>query len=134
MARRAKFAADGQHFFSVHAKPRNGTADAKRGGGAYVSCWINFRLYEGALTLAKFYIKANGWRVVSVSSHRWINGASDVDPGARRYFREAQKDGASFVYHHYSKQSKRVRSNSALLTDAVRSQLRRAPRAAKRGR
>ena len=134
MARKAGFAVDGQHFFNIHAKPKNGSTQARRYGGAYVSCWINFRLSEGALVLAKSYIRANGWRVVSVVDHRWIDGPSDAVAGTRRYFREAQRGGASFVYHCYPRPSARARSNSALLTDAFHSALRAARGAAKRER
>jgi hypothetical protein len=40
------------------------TADSTR--GAYVNCWIDFRLYEGALALAKFYIRKYGWQIRTV--------------------------------------------------------------------
>ena len=85
------------HYFVVHAYSRGKRA------GAYVCCWINFRLYEGALLLAKFYIRKAGWTVRSLDSQSWFDDVSEVARDDRRYFREAQKDGASFVFHRYDK-------------------------------
>jgi hypothetical protein len=91
MARRS--AKRGLHFFTILA--------FKNGTGAFVNCWIDFSLYEGALTLAKFYIRQEGWRIRTVEKHRWIDGPEEVVRGAVRYFKEAKRDGASFVYHRY---------------------------------
>src|SRR5262245_61596039 len=100
----ARSGKDGLHFFTILAIQKQGsgtTANRRRRDGAYVNCWIDFRLYEGALVLAKFYIRKEGWRIRTVEQHRWVNGPADVERGAVRYFREAKRDGASFVYHRY---------------------------------
>ena len=108
-------AKEGLHFFTILAyeKQRRG-ADVRRRRrrGAYVSCWINFRLYEGAFVLAKFYIRKNGWQIRSLEEHRWINGPADVTRGSIRYFREAQRDGASFVFHGYSTVQRKRRAKA----------------------
>ena len=96
-----RYARDGMHFFVLRAVPRHRQGKLIGVRGAYVSCWINFRLYEGALALAKFYVRNQGWAVRSVDSHVWINGPSDAAAGTLRYFREAQKRGASFVFHQW---------------------------------
>lgn len=84
---------DGLHFFTI--------LSFKRSRGAYVNCWIDFKLYEGALALAKFYIRKDGWRIRTLEEHRWIDGPAAVARGSVRYFREAKRDGASFVFHRY---------------------------------
>ena len=88
-----RYSSSGLHFFVIHAR--------KRSAGAYVSCWINFRLGEGALELAKFYVRNEGWRIRSVTEKRWIERVGDVPVGSRQYFKEAKKDGASFIFHRY---------------------------------
>jgi hypothetical protein len=101
---RTPTAKDGLHFFTILAfqRKRSGTRSSRRGGvGAYVNCWIDFKLLEGALVLAKFYIRKEGWRVRNVEKHGWVNGPAAVDRGSVRYFREAKRDGASFVFHRY---------------------------------
>jgi hypothetical protein len=57
-------------------------------------CWINFRLHEGALLLAKFYIRNEGWKVRSIDEHRWYE-LTDVPIAGRKYFKEAKKNSAS---------------------------------------
>jgi hypothetical protein len=98
-----KFSKEGMNFFVFHAVPRIKTGLVQ---GAYVSCWINFRLYEGALALAKFFIKNEGWKVKTLDSSRWIKGQADAAPKTLRYYREAQRTGASFVFHSYRNDSK----------------------------
>jgi len=93
--RSARFG-DGLHYFLIHAYAR------RRAEGAYVGCWVNFRLYEGALLLARFYIREAGWIIRSVDEHRWYELA-DVPTTGRKYFKEAKEDGASFVFHSYPK-------------------------------
>jgi hypothetical protein len=101
MPTNSQFARDGLHYFRIHAVARKGNKHHPAGSGAHVSCWVNFRLYEGALELAKFYVKKAGWSVQSVSSHAWLNGPSHAARGTVRYYREALRVGASFVFHEY---------------------------------
>ena len=98
MPRQSRFSKDGLHFFVTNAVHRKGDEQHPLGSCARVSCWINFRLYEGALALAKFYIKAEGWSVRSVDSHTWINGLEHAPRGTVRYYREALQGGASLVF------------------------------------
>jgi hypothetical protein len=102
MSGNSKFARDGLHHFVIHAVARKGNKAHPVGSGAYVSCWVNFRLYEGALELARFYVKEQGWSVQSVDSHTWLNGPSHAQRGTVRHYREALQVGASFVFHEYS--------------------------------
>jgi hypothetical protein len=101
MSSKSQFARDGLHYFLIHAVARKGNEHHAIGSGAYVSCWVNFRLYEGALELAKFYVKQQGWSIQSVSSHAWLNGLSHAVRGTVRHYREALRVGASFVFHEY---------------------------------
>ena len=101
MASKPRFAKDGLHFFVIHAAARKGNERHPPGAGAYVSCWINFRLYEGALELAKFYVRNEGWTIRGVDSHTWINGPKHAPRGTVRYYREAIQHGACFVFHEY---------------------------------
>ena len=97
-------AGDGLHFFTILASQElRSTARSRRRShdGAFVNCWIDFKHYEGALLLAKFYIRQEGWRIRRVQEHRWITGPTDVARGSVRYFSEAKRDGASFVFHRY---------------------------------
>src|SRR6185436_16258739 len=46
--------------------------DAKEIGGAYVNCWINFQLEDGAQQLARFYLEKDGWRIEAVEKTEWV--------------------------------------------------------------
>ena len=105
-----KYAADGLHFFSLQVKPLPKSKGLSKYGGAFVNCWVNFRLYEGALTLAEFYVATEGWRILSVDQTSWINGPAEVSKDEMQYFREAQKDGVSFVYYVYPKKPGRKKA------------------------
>ena len=87
---------DGLHYFLILAYSKRSAV------GAYVGCWIDFSDREGALLLARFYIREEGWKIRSVDEHRWYELA-DVPVAGRKYFKEAKKDGASFVFYRYSK-------------------------------
>jgi hypothetical protein len=101
MSSKSQFARDGLHYFLIHAVAHKGNEHHPVGSGAHVSCWVNVRLYEGALELARFYVKQQGWSVRSVTSHAWLNGPSHAVRGTVRYYREALHVGASFVFHEY---------------------------------
>jgi hypothetical protein len=89
-------------LFTIHAIPDDKSPDFKEVGGAYVNCWINFALEDGAELLAKFYIQQNDWIVLEVSEISWVEEEDyPIDDPKRKYFQEAQADGTSFVYHQY---------------------------------
>ena len=58
-------------------------------------------MQEGALLLAKHYIRGAGWTVRSVQEHRCFSDVSVVPDGSRKYYREAERGGASFVFDTY---------------------------------
>jgi hypothetical protein len=98
------------YYFIIHANPQKGTKHAKY-GGAYISCWINFPMSNGAEQLARYYIRANGWKIRRIHQRFKVSKAdSRKKPGFTKYFDEAAKDGTSFVYHIYPK----GRSNNTL--------------------
>ena len=86
------------HFFIVRAAPKPGTEQARDSGGAYVSCWINFKITDGAELLAKYYIEQAGWIPEEVEETKWVE-REDYEDGSEnlQYFTEAEDDGASFV-------------------------------------
>jgi hypothetical protein len=99
------------HYFMMHVAPAPGSRFT-RYGGAYVSCWVNFTHGEGALVLAKHYVRAEGWRIRKVEEHRFPSRNDYSRSPDLKYFDEASVDGSSFVYHRYPKRSSR--SNTSL--------------------
>ena len=88
------------HYFLIHANPLAGSRNTRH-GGAYISCWVNYPHGEGALVLARHYIRNWGWRVRSVQEHRYPTRANYLGKPSLKYFDEAAADGSSFVFHTY---------------------------------
>lgn len=91
----------GMHFFTIRAD-----AITLKRGGAYVNCWIKFRLYEGALLLAKYYVREEGWRVRAVTEHQWMPGRATASAETVRYFDEAERQGACLIFHRYPRRQR----------------------------
>jgi hypothetical protein len=89
-------------YFLIRAAPRPGTDLAQEAGGAYINCWVNFQLEEGAEHLAKFYIEQAGWAPEETEESKWVERESyDDEPEGLQYFLEAEADGASFVFNSW---------------------------------
>ena len=92
----------GLHYFVIHAlqaSPNRRRRDGRR-EGAYVCCWIDFAIEDGALELAKFYIRKARYRPRSVKERMWVE-PRECPAGSAKYFREAKDDGASLVFQRY---------------------------------
>ena len=88
------------HYFMIHVAPKRGSRRS-RWAGAYVSCWINFHLGDGALAVAKHYIRESGWAPRRVHEHNWPSHRDYRGHKSLQYFDEAMTGGCSFVYHLY---------------------------------
>ena len=86
------------YWFLIHATPPRPSAHS---GGAYVTCWINFALQDGAELLAKHYISEAGWTPGDVEEVQIVERDHYAGEPELQYFDEAAKDGASFVFHTY---------------------------------
>jgi len=74
----------------------------KHAGGAYVNCWINFPVEDGARELAKFYIEKEGWSVDTAEESEWVQSETyENNAEGLRYFTEAERDGASFLFNSW---------------------------------
>lgn len=91
----------GLHFFMIHAIPARKRSSEKKVGGAFVNCWINFPHVDGALCLAKYYLRTAGWRFRKLEEQKWITRNDFRGQKSLQYFDEAAIDGASFVFHQY---------------------------------
>ena len=87
-------------FLTVRAIPKPESQLATEKGVAYVSCWVNFQLQDGAEVLAKYYIDQAGWLPEEVEDATWVVGDDYADDQKNAlYYFEAESDGASFVFH-----------------------------------
>ncbi len=84
------------YWFMIHATPPRPRAHS---GGAYVICWINFAIQDGAELLAKHYIREAGWVPGDFEEVRIVDRDDYGDEPEVQYFDEAAKDGACVVFH-----------------------------------
>ena len=93
-------------LFTIHAIPNEKSPDFKESGGAYINCWIDFTLQDGAELLARFYIEQNNWIVMEIDEVSWVEDDDyPIGESNREYFLDAEKDGASFLYCQYPLES-----------------------------
>jgi len=92
----------GLHYFVIHslqATPKSRRRDGRR-EGAYVCCWIDFPIQDGALHLARFFIRRAGFRPRTVQERKWME-PEECSPEGAKFFREAKECGASLVFERY---------------------------------
>ncbi len=95
----------------IHANPLPSNRESLKYGGAYISCWIEFPLAEGAEELAKFYIRKQKWKIRSIKEHSLVTRSDYKDrKHLLQYLDEAKKDGASFTFHLYPKKRRKGRT------------------------
>ena len=90
-------------LLTIRAVPKPESELAHESGVAYVSCWVNFQLQDGAEILAKHYIDQAGWLPEEVEDVAWVeaDGYAD-DPKHAIYHSEAETEGVILVFHKWS--------------------------------
>jgi hypothetical protein len=73
-------------------------------GGAQVGCWIKDQTEKNAYLIAKGWIEAQGWVVLSLDQQKRIllESYADGDEG-KQYFEQALIDEEVFVFYTFSK-------------------------------
>ena len=95
--------------FEAFPNPKQNPDDFKEFGGAYVNCWIDFALENGAVELAKFYIKQNGWKPHKIIDENvWFDKEDCETTEQKIYFDEAIECGATLVWHKYPFESEEI--------------------------
>jgi hypothetical protein len=84
--------------FTIHARPLEASPDT---AGAYVSCWVESSLRDGAEVLACHYLAEEGWIPGEIENVRRCEESDYAGSPELKDFREAAEDGACFVYHCY---------------------------------
>lgn len=95
------------YYFVIHAvldPNQEHHPDAEGAGGAFVSCWIDFKDHEGAEVLARHYIARVGWIPKDLDPELTRcperSDYSDGEPGLQ-YFDEAAETGSCFSFALY---------------------------------
>ena len=86
----------------VIPNPKENPEAAQEYGGAYVNCWIDFLLEDGAAELAKFYIKQSGWTFLEFTEENlWFEEEECETTEQKQYFSDAKECGICLVWYYY---------------------------------
>ncbi len=87
------------------AKPKKSSEHYDEVIGAYVSLYIDYKDIEGALRLAKFYIKDEGWKVTKIEDEYFtLDTINDVDEEQKEFYEEAKEYGYTIVFNCYEEE------------------------------
>ena len=87
------------------AKPKKSSEHYDEVIGAYVSLYIDYKDIEGAIRLAKFYIKDEGWKVTEIEEEYFtLASVSEVEDDQKELYEEAIEYGYSIVFNCYEEE------------------------------
>lgn len=87
------------------AKPKKSSEHYDEVIGAYVSLYIDYKDIEGAIRLAKFYIKDEGWKVTEIEEEYFtLDSVSEVEDDQKELYEEAIEYGYSIVFNCYEEE------------------------------
>jgi hypothetical protein len=94
------------YLFTYRARvnPKSSTSQKYREcGGAYVSCYVSFKDYDGAKALAKFYIRDQGWIPGKMVEESRVQKSWCKKKLEKQCYSEAIKYGYSMIFNMWRK-------------------------------
>ena len=71
--------------------------------GAFVSILIDYKDYDGAMVLSKYYIEEQGWEIISFEDEYYtFESQEELPEDYRQYFDELSQYGYSMVFNTYN--------------------------------
>jgi hypothetical protein len=90
------------YLINIHAKPTKESEQYDEVIGAYVSIYLDYKDIEGAMELAKFYVRDEGWEIDEIEEKYYsIDSTDDVDEEDIELYEEAKKYGFSMIFNCY---------------------------------
>ncbi|ALU75693.1 MULTISPECIES: hypothetical protein [Tenacibaculum] len=87
------------------AKPKKSSEHYDKVVGAYVSLYIDYKDISGALELAKYYIKDEGWKLTEIEEEYFtLDSINDVDQEQKELYEEAVEYGYTIVFNCYQEE------------------------------
>ena len=87
-------------YFCFKARPKQGSAEAKQSGGAFINCWIIRDTIEQAESQARGAIADEDWRITKVEEACEMTRETQLPEGVE-YFEQAQIDQQVFVFSRW---------------------------------
>lgn len=95
------------YLINIQAKPKKESEHYDTFKGAFVSVYVDYKDINGAVTLAKDYVKQEGWKVVEVDDEYFtINSKDDLgeEEGQEELYNEALEYGFSIIFNCYEEE------------------------------
>lgn len=92
----------------IHCKPKDSNKEYfEKVLGAYASILLDYKDYEGALELSKFYININGWEFIEFDEEYYtFENKEDLPTDYQKYFSELKEFGYSMIFNLYNEETK----------------------------
>jgi len=87
----------------IHCKPKESNEDYfGEVKGAYASILLNYKDYNGALQLSKFYIDEEGWDFIEFDEEYFIfETKEELSEDYQKYYDELNEYGYSIIFNMY---------------------------------
>lgn len=91
----------------IHCKPqKDNTEHFGKFLGAYASVLLDYKDYDGALELSKFYINESGWDFIEFDDEYFtFENKEDLPNDYQKYYDELKEFGYSVIFNMYNEES-----------------------------
>lgn len=88
----------------IHCKPKkNNKEHFGKTLGAYASILLDYKDYDGALELSKFYINDNDWEFIEFEKEYYtFENKEDLPTEYQQYFDDLKEFGYSIIFNLYN--------------------------------
>jgi len=92
------------YLINLQAKPKKESEYYDDYVGAFVSVYVDYKDINGAVALAKYYVKEEGWKVTKVDDEYFtLNSVEDLgeEEGQEELYNEALEYGYAIILNCY---------------------------------
>ena len=88
----------------IHCKPKIDNIEFHgKVVGSYASILIDYKDYDGAVVLSKYYVENNGWEILKLEDEYYtFDSKDDLPEDYQEYFDEIVEYGYSMIFNNYA--------------------------------
>ena len=86
----------------IHCKPKENNEHFGKVKGSYASILLDYKDYDGAMQLSKFYVNEDNWNFIDFEQDYYtFENREDLPEDYQEYFDEIEEFGYSIIYNMY---------------------------------
>lgn len=87
----------------IHCKPKEDNEEYyEKVIGAYASILFDYKDYNGAMEMSKYYVKENGWEIINIDEEYFtFEKKEDLPDDYQQYYDEMIKYGYTMIFNTY---------------------------------